>query len=96
MPLLQLALILLYLWFVTYVLSGVSLHNCMYLRQGTYTSTDTTFINELDALMESFGERSGVGLEMVNATTGERIELDEVTWRFQQIQQAGAKEVSLF
>ena len=46
-------------------------------------------------LMDSFGERAGVGLEMVNASTGGRLPLDEVAWRFDQIQQAGAKEVSV-
>lgn len=43
--------------------------------------------------MDSFGERSGVGLEMVNASNGERIPIEEVVWRFDQIQAAGAQEV---
>ena len=34
-----------------------------------------------------------VGLETVNASTGERIPMDEVILRFEQIKAAGAKEV---
>jgi hypothetical protein len=64
------------------------------ISMGTYTSTDTSFTSQLDLIMESFGDRAGVGLEMVNATTSERIPLDEVIWRFEQLEAAGAKEVS--
>jgi hypothetical protein len=37
--------------------------------------------------------RSGVGLETVNASTEALMPLDEVTWRFQSIEQSGAVEV---
>ena len=34
-----------------------------------------------------------MGLEMVNASTEERIPIQEVIWRFQEIEKAGGKEV---
>jgi hypothetical protein len=48
--------------------------------QGTYTSSDSSFTNQLDLLVDAFGpSRSGVGLETVNASTEERLPLDEVS-----------------
>ena len=35
----------------------------------------------------------GVGLEMVNASTGERLPMDEVIYRFDAIEAAGIREV---
>lgn len=66
------------------------------ISMGTYTSTDTSFTNQLNLAVEAFGDRTGVGLEMVNASTGERMPLEEVAWRFQQIQGSGAKEVDVW
>jgi hypothetical protein len=67
------------------------------ISMGTYTATDTSFTKQLDSLVTTFGpERSGVGLETVNATSGELLPLQEVTWRFQQIEAAGAVEVDLW
>jgi len=69
----------------------------MIISMGTYTSTDSSFSKQLDLLLSSFGsERSGVGLETVNASTSERISLDEVVWRFQQISLSGAREVDIW
>ena len=37
-----------------------------FISMGTYTSTDSSFTNQLDKLVDTFGpEKSGVGLEMV-------------------------------
>ena len=64
--------------------------------QDTYTSTDSSFTTQLDKAVTAFGvERLGVGLEMVNASTEERIPIQEVIWRFQEIEKAGGKEVNL-
>lgn len=68
-----------------------------FISMGTYTSTDSSFTNQLDKLVDTFGpEKSGVGLEMVNASTGGRIPLDEVQWRFEQIAASRAVEVDIW
>ena len=67
------------------------------ISMSTYTSTDSSFTHSLDALVDAAGpERSGVGLENVNASTGERISLDEVVWRFSSIEQSGATEIDIW
>jgi hypothetical protein len=63
---------------------------------GTYTSSDTSFTTQLDKIYTSFGSRSGVGLETVNASTEAVIPMDEVKWRFEAIASSGAKEVDLW
>jgi hypothetical protein len=67
------------------------------VEQGTYTSSDSSFTNQLNLLVDAFGpSRSGIGLETVNASTEERLPLDEVIWRFEQIKASGAAEVDLW
>ena len=67
------------------------------ISMGTYTATDTSFTKQLDLLIDAFGpDRSGVGLEYVNATSGERLPLDEINWRFQQITDSGAVEIDIW
>mmetsp|Transcript_25773 Transcript_25773/g.43000 ORF Transcript_25773/g.43000 Transcript_25773/m.43000 type:complete len:300 (-) Transcript_25773:169-1068(-) len=67
------------------------------ISMGTYTSSDSSFSSQLDLLVTNFGPlRSGVGLETVNASTEQRMSLDEVSWRFQQIEMSGAMEVDLW
>lgn len=67
------------------------------ISMGTYTSSDTSFTKQLNMLIDAFGpERSGVGLESVNASNLERIPIDEVVWRFQQIEASGAREVDIW
>lgn len=68
-----------------------------FISMGTYTSTDTSFTSQLDKLVTAFGPlRSGVGLETVNASSGDLLPLEEVQWRFDQITQSGASEVDLW
>mmetsp|Transcript_2899 Transcript_2899/g.4408 ORF Transcript_2899/g.4408 Transcript_2899/m.4408 type:complete len:272 (-) Transcript_2899:177-992(-) len=68
-----------------------------FISMGTYTSTDSSFTTQLDLLVDAFGPtRSGVGLETVNASTGERIPLNEVQWRFKSIKESGVSEVDLW
>lgn len=66
------------------------------ISMGTYTSSDSSFTNQLTLIMDSFHDRAGVGLETVNASTGERIPMDEVVFRFEQIKAAGAKEIDFW
>jgi len=67
------------------------------ISMGTYTSTDTSFTSQLNMLVDAFGPiRSGVGLETVNASSGEPIPMSEVEWRFEQIRQSGAREVDIW
>lgn len=67
------------------------------ISMGTYTATDTSFSNQLDLIVDSFGvERAGVGLETVNATSGERLPFDEVAWRFEAINAAAVTEIDLW
>lgn len=69
----------------------------MGISMGTYTSTDTSFSSQLNTLVTNFSPaRSGVGLETVNASTTERMPLDEVRWRFEQFKASGAAEVDLW
>lgn len=68
-----------------------------FISMGTYTSNDDSFSSQLSMLVDSFGpSRSGVGLETVNASTEERIPIEEVEWRFQEIKKSGAVEVDLW
>lgn len=67
------------------------------ISMGTYTSTDTSFTSQLGKITDAFGpSRSGVGLETVNATSGDPLPLNEVQWRFQQIEASGAVEVDIW
>ena len=67
------------------------------ISMGTYTSTDSSFTKQLNSIVGSFGTaRAGVGLETVNASSGALIPMNEVVWRFQQIQQSGATEIDLW
>jgi hypothetical protein len=67
------------------------------ISMGTYTATDSSFSSQLDKLITAFGpERSGVGLMTTNATSGDLLPLNEMAWRFQQIELSGAIEVDLW
>jgi len=66
------------------------------ITMGTYTSNDTSFVNQLSKAVTAFGDRLGVGLESVNASTSERIPLNEVIWRFQEIEDSGATEIDIW
>eukprot|EP00604_Paraphysomonas_vestita_P001840 CAMPEP_0174821678 /NCGR_PEP_ID=MMETSP1107-20130205/9175_1 /TAXON_ID=36770 /ORGANISM="Paraphysomonas vestita, Strain GFlagA" /LENGTH=209 /DNA_ID=CAMNT_0016038965 /DNA_START=192 /DNA_END=821 /DNA_ORIENTATION=- len=68
-----------------------------FISMGTYTSSDSSFTNQLNLLVDAFGpSRSGVGLQTVNASTEERIPLNEVIWRFEQIKASGVTEVDIW
>lgn len=68
-----------------------------FISMGTYTSSDSSFTKQLDLLVDTFGpEKSGVGLEMVNASSSARIPLNEVQWRFAQIDESDATEVAIW
>ena len=68
-----------------------------FVSMGTYTATDSSFSSQLQLMIDSFGpERSGVGLETVNATSLERLPLSEVAWRFDQIRASGARELCMW
>ena len=68
-----------------------------FITMGTYTSSDTSFSDQLAAATTAFGtDRLGVGLEMVNASTEAPLPMDEVTWRFRQVEAAGAKEIDIW
>lgn len=67
------------------------------ISMGTYTSKDDSFITQLDILYDSFGSRSGVGLETVNASNEEELlPLNEVKWRFDSITAKKITEVDLW
>jgi hypothetical protein len=67
------------------------------ISMGTYTGTDTSFSSQLSLLVDAFGTaRAGVGLETVNASTGDRLSIQEVEWRFEEIAKAGVQEVALW
>ncbi|RYH05953.1 hypothetical protein EON65_43485 [archaeon] len=67
------------------------------ISMGTYTSSDSSFSKQLDTLITAFGPgRAGVGLEVVNASSGALLPLEEVQWRFEQIASSGATEVDLW
>lgn len=69
------------------------------ISMGTYTSTDSSFSHQLEILMDAVGgdgSRAGVGLENVNASTGERISLNEILWRFDEIVNSGAQEIDIW
>lgn len=84
-------------WSVIWNYTAIAATNLDYgISMGTYTSNDTSFTTQLDKLYSSFGARSGVGLETVNASTEELIPLEEVIWRFDEIAKSGAKEVDLW
>eukprot|EP01031_Cornospumella_fuschlensis_P038113 gene38113-46309_t len=51
------------------------------ISMGTYTSSDSSFSKQLDSIVSSFGAgRAGVGLEVVNASSGALLPLEEVQW----------------
>lgn len=69
------------------------------ISMGTYTSTDSSFTHQLQILTDAVngdGSRAGVGLENVNASTGERIPMDEVVWRFNETVNGGAQEIDIW
>ena len=66
------------------------------ISMGTYTSTDSSFSKQLSLIVENFGDRAGVGLETVNASTELRIPLDEVQWRMNEIEKSGAQEIDIW
>jgi hypothetical protein len=69
----------------------------MGISMGTYTSTDSSFTKQLNNIVTAFGpNRAGVGLETVNASTGAAIPMNEVQWRFDQINASGAKEIDIW
>ena len=68
-----------------------------FITMGTYTSNDDSFSVQLDTAVGEFGlERLGIGLEMVNASTGGHIPMEEVHWRFEEILAAGVAEVDIW
>ena len=69
------------------------------ISMGTYTSTDSAFTHQLEILTDAVGgdgSRAGVGLETVNASTSERIPMDEVIWRFNETVSSGAQEIDIW
>jgi hypothetical protein len=67
------------------------------ISMGTYTSNDDSFISQLDMLYDSFGSRSGIGLETVNASNEEELlPLNEVKFRFDSITAKKIAEVDLW
>lgn len=67
-----------------------------FISMGTYTSTDSSFSIELDKVVTSFGKRAGVGLETVNASTEERMPMEEVKWRFDSVNELDVQMVALW
>lgn len=67
------------------------------ITMGTYTSSDASFSDQLNLAVSGLPlNKLGVGLEMVNASTGGHIPIDEVAWRFNQIEAAGVKEIDIW
>lgn len=67
------------------------------ISMSTYTNNDDSFSSQLNKLVTAVDlGRAGVGLETVNASDGSRLPLDEVKWRFDQIEAAGVREVDLW
>ena len=55
------------------------------ISMGTYTSDDSSYVNQLQLLVDAAGVRADVGLETVNATDGSPIPYDEVLFRFDKL-----------
>ncbi len=85
-------------WSVIWDYDAIAATNVDYaISMGTYTSSDTSFSTQLNSIMKSFGKsRAGVGLETVNASTEDRLSMDEVIWRFDEIVESGAVEIDLW
>jgi len=67
------------------------------ISMATYTGTDSSFTTSLNTLVDAVDPiRAGVGLQMVNATDGSRLPLDEMKWRFDQIKALGVTEVDIW
>ena len=66
------------------------------VSMGTYTSNDISFTHQLDLLVGAFGQRASMGLETVNASTGQPIPLAEVQWRLQQAKMRGVTNIALW
>lgn len=67
------------------------------ISMGTYTSSDTSFADQLHLLMSTFGpDRSGVGLMTVNASDGVPLSDAEVALRFRALEAANATEVDVW
>jgi hypothetical protein len=67
------------------------------ISMGTYTSNDDSFINQLNILIDGFGEsRSGVGIESLNASNSSPLSANEIKFRFNAIVDAGLTEIDIW
>ena len=67
------------------------------ISMSTYTSNDELFAANVDALVDAFGERSGVGLMTVNATDEtSALSTAEIQYRFDTIASSSVKEVDIW
>lgn len=78
--------------------SGInSTHADYIISMSSYTSNDNSFANEIDHLIDTVDiNRIGVGVEMVNASTGDRMPISEVKFRFDSIIHANINEIDIW